>query len=360
MLNALSAFEAVFMLNSRAVRETMQNRSLGKNLRRRTIGSIGGRIGMRYYFTSRQPCALRVGGAPVGYLHGNTLTAQIDGEMLCEFLPADGNLFPVSFVLGDAFANAPPACCDVWRCGCYTEIIANSFAPRQTAFEALAQGSAADMQATVFCCGGLSVCVQDKDGFETYPLPTARDYAVGQENIGAQTFLRVYSAQQRRLLLFAKGRKCAFDGNADSFSCGDCLQTVQTLYDIAGHTVTAKYRADGDSLSEFERTVTAREDFSPDRLDEKVLPFAFFQEIAAGGDCPPYLSDAMRARAALLQTYLGNFCAAVLPKDQFYRIHGMVNAVGLVSRREKNLYDVRFFTADISQKKIINLSLVAD
>ena len=86
---------------------------------------------MRIYFSAALPCVLRAGGAPAGFLNGNKLFADAD-RILAEFLPADGDLLPLSFVAGEEFFRRPPACCDVYRCGCYNVVHAARFSSRRS------------------------------------------------------------------------------------------------------------------------------------------------------------------------------------------------------------------------------------
>ena len=313
---------------------------------------------MRIYFSSKLPCVLRVGGAPAGYLGGNVLSAEIEGNIPAEFLPVDARLLPMSFVAGENFFKNPPACCDVLRCGCYDEIAAARFSPRETAFDATCQGRGAGMQATVFECGGTFLCLQDARGFDTFPLPRAGGYEIGEETVGGEPFLVVREQTCGYLAFFSAGRKRALEIYARRYSCADRLLTVQELSDIAGHTVNCLWRAENGNLISDEKKVSSREGFDPAALDPKILPFAFFQEIAAGGDFSPYLSPRLKEQSALLQDYLGDFYAALLPKDAFYRTYGNINAVGLAYRRTEHSSDVKFFAAQLDEGKIDNVSPV--
>ena len=91
-----------------------------------------------FIHTAALPCVLRAGGAPAGFLSGNKLFADAD-RVLVEFLPADGELLPLSFVTGEEFFRHPPACCDVYRCGCYNLVHAARFSPRRSGFDAKTQ-----------------------------------------------------------------------------------------------------------------------------------------------------------------------------------------------------------------------------
>ena len=310
---------------------------------------------MRIYFSAAVPCVLRVGGAPAGFLSGNELCADVDEHIPAEFIPVDANLLPLTFVAGESFFQKPPACCDIYRCGCYNMIYAARFIPRQSGFDGKCQGRGAGMQATVFECGGPFLCIQDSAGFDTYPLPQSGNYSIGEKQIGNETFLCVHDPVSGFLGFFSPGRKRALQLKAHSFECGDLLRVTQAFSDIASHTVQTEYSAENGELIMQSKKVSAREDFDPKKLNSKILPFAFFQEIAAGGNFSTYLAPELAEKAELMQQYLGNFCAAAIPKEIFYRVYGKINGVGLVYRRAENIFDVRFFRAETENGLITNI-----
>ena len=310
---------------------------------------------MRIYFSAAVPCVLRVGGAPAGFLSGNELCADVEEHIPAEFIPVDANLLPLSFVAGESFFQKPPACCDIYRCGCYNMINAARFIPRQAGFDAKCQGRGAGMQATVFECGGPFLCIQDSAGFDTFPLPQSGNYLIREELIGNEIFLCVHDPVSGFLGFFSSGRKRALQLKAHSFECGERLRVTQTFSDIASHTVETEYSAENGELVLRSKKVSVRPDFNPKKLDPKILPFAFFQEIAAGGDFTGYLAPELAEKDKLLHEYLGDFCAAAVPKEIFYRIYGKTNGVGLVYRRTENIFDVRFFRAEVQNGLITNV-----
>ena len=117
---------------------------------------------MRVHFSSALPCALRLGGAPAGMCGEAEKFADLpDGEeILVEFLPADGNYFPLSFIWNGEFLAHPPAgveCC-LYDCG--ADVRAFRFTPRSLSLRVLAQTRAAGMLLTAFDCGGPRLCAE--------------------------------------------------------------------------------------------------------------------------------------------------------------------------------------------------------
>lgn len=313
---------------------------------------------MRIHFGSSVPCVLRLGGVSAGFCGETEKFADIAQErLLAEFLPADGDLYPLSFVLEEPFFARPPRCCKVYRYDCGADVFAVRFSPREGGMRVLAQAHAGDTLVTVFAAGGQVQATLDGKGRSALaPLPQAEEYGAEELAVGGQTFTAIRCEQKNgtRLLLFAGGA-CAFDEEVSSFEGGEQLTVRRTLADIAGHTVARRLRAEGSALIETNRTVQAREGFDPNALPERLLPFALFEEIAAGGDPAPYLAPALKERAPLLKDYLGGFCSVTVPREIFYLTHGRINAAGLVYKKAENLFDIKFFTADVADGKVTNV-----
>ena len=311
---------------------------------------------MRIHFSAEKPCMLRLGGVLVGAVGEAEKFADIGDAVLAEFLPEDGDLMPLAFRIGDGFFAGPPACADVYRYGCGADLFVR-FAPRDTSLRVRAQERLGDALLTVFSEGKTQLSLECKGGFGLFGLPEADEYLLGEQNIGGETF---YSAEclrgkKRTLCLYSAEPREVFRDAVTGFECGEKLRVTFAFEDIAGHTAERTYRAESGVLAEESCTVRPREGFSPEALHEKLLPFALFQEIAAGGDTSPYLSPALAEKKDLLREYLGDFCGVYLPKEIFYLVHGQKNAAGLIYRRAENAFDVKFYETPLQNGKIANI-----
>ena len=312
---------------------------------------------MRIHFSAEKPCMLRLGGALLGAVGEAEKFADIGQEsILAEFLPDDGDLLPLAFRIGEGFFAAPPACADVYRYDCGADVFVR-FAPRDTSMRVLVQKRFGDALMTVFSEGKPQLSLEANGGFGLFDLPAADDYAPGEQMIGGERFYSVLCTrgEKQTLCLYNGEPREVFRDAVTGFSCGEKLRVAFAFADIAGHTAERVFRAENGTLAEESYTVHAREGFCPETLHEKLIPFAFFQEILAGGDPAPYLTPALAGRKALLKEYLGDFCGVYLPKEIFYLAHGQINAAGLVYRRAENAYDVRFFEAETDGGKIGNI-----
>lgn len=315
---------------------------------------------MRIYFSAEKPCALRLGGAAAGFCGEAAKFADVGEEgVQAEFLPMDGDLMPLTFFIGKELFEAPPACCEVHRYCCGAEVFAR-FSARETPLAVLAQARAGSVLLTAFTCGVPSLVLENGKDMQTFALPRADRYEAGEERIGRELFARLTCERGREklLLLFNQELEEVFRGRADEYTCGEKLRVNRRLGDIAGHEEECVYRAQGGALVQEQRQVRARERFDPAKLDERILPFAFFQEILAGGEVKRYLAPELAERAGMLRSYLGDFCAVSLPRDIFYLTYGKINAAALSYRRAENAYDVKFFAAACEGGKVRNISPV--
>lgn len=312
---------------------------------------------MRIYFSAAHPCMLRLGGAAAGACGEIAKFADIEGELLAEFLPTEGDLLPLTLLLGDAFYARPPRCCDVYRYDRGADVYAARFAPREGGLRVLAQVRAGTLLVSVFSAGGQAQAALDGKKPNLVPLPSAKTYTAETLEAGGQIFaaLRCFGRAGTHLLLFNEEGDCVWNEEATDVAGGDAVTVRRLCPDIAGHTITRVLRPEGGGLREIGRTVQAREGFDLCALPAALLPFALFEELLAGGDPAPCLAPSLAEKLPLLKEYLGDFCKVTIPREIFYLTHGAVNAAGLVYRRAENLFDIRFFAADLADGKICNI-----
>lgn len=207
---------------------------------------------MRVHFSAAMPCALRIGGAAAGMCGEAEKFADLPGgeELLVEFLPADGDYFPLSFIMSADFFARPPQGVEAYLYDCGADVRAARFAPRSPALRVLAQARAAGMLLTAFDWGGPRLCAEGR-GFACLDLPSA-DVDLGEEHIGGEVFARALCRGGRadRLLLLAPDATAAFDGDADAYACGAELRVEARLFDLCGHTLERTFRARGGRLIE--------------------------------------------------------------------------------------------------------------
>ena len=318
---------------------------------------------MRVHFSASVPCLLRLGGATAGYCGEAEKFADLPEEenVVAEFFPLSGEYAPLAFVLGKEFFSAPPSCCDVYRYSCGADLFAAEFSARKQGMRVVEQVRAGGVLATVFLSDGRAqLALETAGGAQLYSLPRAQDFEACEEKIGGKAFVRLHCRQRGRGVLFLYGQDGtqALRADADEWESGEKLVVREKFADIAAHTAESVYAFGEGGFLQESRTLRVREGFDLSALDERLLPFALFQEIAAGGDPAPFLAPNLLEKKDLLSDYLGNFCQVRLPKEIFYLTHGSRNAAALAYRRADNLFEIRFFEAEVKERKICNLKPV--
>lgn len=315
---------------------------------------------MRVYFTCEAPCLLRLGGAIAGSCSRHEKFADIpeDGKVLAEFFPEDAALAPLSFLLDKNFFDSPPAFSDVYRYDCGANVhVKRLFPRRQGGLRPVAQLREGDTLATLYEDGGLQLCLEG-DGFYAAPLPfCVRSASLKTVRAANATLIAAEGKLANGdifLSLFA-GTAPLFSGEVVSCEGGEHLKTVRAFHDHAGHIAESVWAYRDGQLHLENYAVREREGFAAATLDERLIPFAFFEAVLARGAFRKYLSPALLPRAEEIRSYLGGFTGVCVPPSVFYLAHGKINAAGLVYPEKENLFRIKFFAAPLENGKISNI-----
>ena len=314
---------------------------------------------MRIHFSSKKECFLRLGGVLMGSCGKieKFIDLEPNCELLVEFLPSDGNILPLSFVINKQFFESPPECCNVYFYGIGADIVASNFQPRTTDLQVLQQKRVDNLLATFVQQQHMQLLLENNKVFESMSLPFVDEYTLDEVKLGGSSLL-LFTYQkdgQKKLLLFNQNCKLLLESFYTEYSIEDSLNLTLQHSDLARHLLKQVYLLEEDKLILKEQTLLSHESFSITSLHAKLFPFAFFQTILIGGKFTDYLSPALQDKAELLKEYLGNFIEVQIPKDIVYHHHGEVNAVALVYQKTKTLFEVKFFILQIENGKICNL-----
>ena len=315
---------------------------------------------MRVYFTSEEPCALRLGGALAGFCSRHEKFADIaEGEKtLAEFFPENADLLPRSFLLDKNFLHAPPDFCETYLYDCGANVHVRRFDARHKGMKPLCQLRAAGALATLYEDGGIQIVIESGNGFYAAPLPPGlRGARLKQIDAGGTALIAAEGQTERgeTFLSLFSGTKPLFSGEVLSYTGGEKLTTVTAFHDAPGHVARSVWSAEGDALRPESYDVRERNGFDAEKLDARLVPFAFFQTVLARGEFAKYLSPALAPRAGEIARYLGDFTGVCVPPSVFYLAHGNVNAAGLIYPEKENAYRIRFFAAPLENGKITNI-----
>lgn len=320
---------------------------------------------MRIYFTSCEPCALRLGGVYAGFCAAHEQFAEFSpsDRVIAEFFPENAELSPLSFLADEKFFSSPPDFADVYDFGCGALIHIKHFYPRVRGIRLLTQMREGGFLVTLYKDAFLQVAAEGNGSFFTRALPySVRSAKLFPLRAGKTTLLAVQEETDKKesFLMLTNGAELLFEGRVLSVTGGEYIETEQAFYDLAGHVAKSSWEAGAEGLRLVRYDVRAREGFSPSAINENLLPFAFFQAVRARADFKAYLSDELIARADKLLRYLGNFSGVLIPPSVFYLKYGKINAVGLLFAEKQNLFRVRFFETPVKDGKIVNIIPVGE
>ncbi len=320
---------------------------------------------MRVYFTSAEPSFLRLGGVMAGACGRHEKFADLSeaGPVLAEFFPEDPLLAPLSFLIGESFWKQPPPFCTVYHYDCGASIHVARYAARRGEMRLLDQRRLGDTLLTLYRDGSLMLSAEDGRHFTALPLPAeVQKAALGQLHACGRDLLFAEGSMQgdKTYLALFDGAKTLFCGEVLGFEGGKMLTTRRAFYDVPGHIAESVWEIAEGELRLAQMNVREREGFDAAKLEERLLPFSFFQTVLARGNFVQYLSPALAARAGEIAAYLGNFSGVCVPPSVFYLAHGEINAAGLIYPETENLFRIKFFAAPLEKGKIANIVPVGD
>lgn len=304
---------------------------------------------MTVYFLSRVRAALKLNGCFTGFIDLFERRAEIDAgvKTLAEVVPAD-NSQQLNFMLDEEFFSRPPDFADVYLAGGDAIIYIKNYPPKGGGLKVIGQTRFCGNLITLYSQGGVQLSCEGEN-FELYDMdPAFAESAFFEEQIGGLPVL-VIRAEGCIAVVSAEG-KLVFVNPAESYKCGDALEITVKYETCAGIRAICTFSYDGNNMTLNDSR--AEESRPP---DPAALHFAFFESVLTRADYAKYLGEELKGKAALLPEFLGNFTAVTLPPAKFYAERGDIRATGLVYPKGKNLFEVKYFAADMRAGLIENI-----
>lgn len=303
---------------------------------------------MFVYFSSAYPAVVKLDGAYLGRCDAAAKPVRIDSnETFVEFCPLNGAP-PSGFILDLPFFSKPPSFISVADLkGGY--MVRATKTIKTSDFYVLSQEKNSDAVITVFCEGSLKISIETSGGFFGDELP----FFTETVNITrGGSLAAVFFPEVSALYLFDLSGAPKKVGSivCSSYSMQNGLSTTLIKKDIAKHKIISLWETKDGNLFESSRQIEYASDFSRENLPEAVIPYAFAEEICVGGDYSGYLSVDLAERKKEIKEYLGNFIA-VMPPPPFRE----EKEVGLIYKRDKNVYSVDYMTVELKYGKIDNI-----
>lgn len=317
---------------------------------------------MYYYFSSDFPAVIKINGIYYGSIQNTVkpLRFDDDNETFIEICPLIKNENPTSFIIPSDFLFSPPDSVTVTDLkGGYLIKILKSFNGGE--FKVLSQSRLSSALVTVFNENGLKVSIETANDFFVEPIPIQpKTVEVTEVNICGANLIAVILLDindENTVLLYSlnNGAKQIFMRTVKTFSFENGFSTTETLCDIAKHEITVFWEFSNNQLSEKSRRVNCKKNITEINLPDKLLPYAFVEELFVSGNYTYFLSDNIKENADKLPEYLGSFIG-VMPPPTFRD----VSEVGLIYPNGKNKYKVEYFIFEIEKTKICNIKRSTD
>lgn len=310
---------------------------------------------MYYYFGCNYPAAIKINGIYYGTIYEEVKCLRIEENFkpLVEICALNSYSKNANFILEQEFLQNPPENFTITdlKGGYFIKTMQNL---SRENFSIINQEKFNNAVVTVFNENGLKISIETQNDFFAETLCFSFESAkISTFNLQNDNFIAVFLTGKENLLIVyhinAKIRK-VFMREVASFSTDLAFTTTEKFSDIAKHTVTSTWNYANDCFNRAEISCVCNADFNLNNLPEKTLPFAFFEEILAGGNYEDYLCDDMKTNAHKLRGFLGEFIG-IIPPPKFRDI----NEVGLIYKTSENKYCAKYFIPELQNRKVINV-----
>ena len=302
---------------------------------------------MKIYFLSSQPCALSVGGCYFGLCDQFERFAELSlkDEHYILFQPQGAGA--LGFFLTENIRFTPPQGCEVYLLPDGIAVYARDFPPVDFTLRPLAQIREKNTLATLYQQGVLQLSIESEFGFFISTLPpsfcnSTLKFCDGLLFVEGENQLAIFSQKGEKLLQETTLSYTVEKGELRiQIPLSECLgRTASCVYTLSEHGLMRT----SFSLSQ---TRTATGECTQEKLREELLPFAFFESVLLGGGYQDMLGEELYEKADTLRGFLGEFLAVSVTKDP--------SVCGLVRKKEKDLYEVDYFKAEVQGGKIVDI-----
>jgi hypothetical protein len=298
---------------------------------------------------------LKLGGVYAGILNKNEqfMDIELAGNIFCEIVPADGKRLPVSFIIDEKLLSSPPENLEVYNLKtCYKISVKDFYSPsNKLKVEYQVKVGKYDTLITLFQENNNRIMLENKFGFyyEDVPSEFKITNCYHKEFAGENLIIVEGFAYDKIVLVFSEKKlKLLFKNIYDTYEFEDMVLKLEFNFsDIAKHRGKSIWLFDGEfKMKEYSVTDT----FSADKLNEKLIPYCFFEEILCGGNSEKYLSSELKPRVKDLKGFLGLFIDVIAPP---FNIED--DYVGLIYRESDNMYKAKYFKAQLENRLITNI-----
>ena len=312
---------------------------------------------MVYYFSSEYTAGLKLNGIYYGIITDTAKPINIENDgTFIEVLPLNAQEKPVCFLLDKNCLSNPPKLISITDLkGGYLIKFLKSYSSGE--FGVINQQKYSDALITVYNDKGAKLSIDNANDFYlekiNFDFTQVEFYRVNGFSCGKTIIATVFIGKNNLINLydiFSNPVRCIFSRAVDEFSFENGFTTTENLFDIAKHKITCEWDYNGEIIQEKSKTVLKSPNFSTNNLPQKLLPFAFTEELFVGGDIREYLTGNILDNAVKLRGFFGDFIG-VFPPPPFKN----TDCVGVVYSNGQNKYTAEYFYFEFFNGKICNI-----
>ncbi|MBQ3116017.1 MAG: hypothetical protein IJC07_03205 [Clostridia bacterium] len=314
---------------------------------------------MYFYFSASVLSAIKLDGIYYGIIHDNVkhINVQDDRPVFVEVCPLNAKSGQINFLLDQDFLSHPPD--NVWVVNLRGGYLIKFALPQDDSpFCLLSQEKAQNLLVTAYKENGLKISIETPTDFcleqfslcvdsaKIYTFSLSGEQFVGITFFGKDNYSAVYKVGGKiEKLLFLP---------ATLFLENNLLKTEQNFLDMAKHKVIVTWEYLGGKLVESNRSVSAKKSLNVGVLPQKLVPYAFLEELLAGGNVADFTCGKVKENAYKLKNYLGDFIGVFPPP-----VFRSAEEVGIVLPSDCG-YKVDYLTFEFEGNKICNIKKSAE
>ena len=274
---------------------------------------------MLYYFLCATPCAVKLNGAYVGIANQNFSFLDFD-EGFLEFSPLDQSFYSTGlFFDRNGCSNTQNAKFIDLNGGI---LIIPSFTKKITAdfklFKKQTFSLSRSISVSCYNHGGVKLFLSNETDFFIDSIPFMPEKIIFESCAfkGTEYIVAICVAKRSLILGYKVDGKITpvFKNVCDGYGLNqNTITTLENKCDLLSHSITSKWAFE-DEIRLIDFAITNKR--APFSLPEKLIPYAFFEEVLIGGDTRIFLAPKLKERATELKEFLGDF-TQVLPPPHF-------------------------------------------
>lgn len=274
---------------------------------------------MLYYFLCATPCAVKLNGEFVGTADQNFTFLDLD-EGFLEFIPLDQTFYQVNLYLDKKPVKSAQ---NVKIIDLYGGLlIIPQFSKKLfSEFRLIAKQSFSLSKNVGVSCynhGGVKLFLSCENDFFIDGLPFTPEKVIFESCAykGNEYVVAVCIAKNTLILGYRVSGKITpvFKNVCNGFEFkNNVVTTLENKNDLLSHSISSSWAFEED-VRLINYTISTKR--SPFSLPEKLIPYAFFEELLIGGDCSVFLIPKLKDKATDLKEFLGDF-KQVLPPPHF-------------------------------------------